>query len=91
MEPERTCHRRARAWGYASQDHDPKLTSQQGLEYNMNLSLERAQEAADYLTTNGMPADRIRSVIGAGPTTQFGTNLEDNGRVQLVFTYEQQP
>lgn len=67
MEPERTRHRRARAWG------------------------ERAQEAADCLTTNGIPADRIRSVIGAGPTTQFGPNLEDNRRVQLVMTYEQQP
>jgi RHS repeat-associated protein len=77
--------------GYASQEYDPKLTPEQGLEYNMNLSLKRAQEAADYLTANGIPADRIRSVIGAGPTTQFGPNLDDNRRVQLVFTYEQQP
>jgi outer membrane protein OmpA-like peptidoglycan-associated protein len=86
MEPDRKID----VVGYSSTEFDPKLSPEEGAEYNRGLSLSRAREAADYLISSGIPANRIRSVTGAGSTSRFGPSLEDNRRVQLVFTYEPQ-
>ena len=51
------------------------------LELNQNLSNRRAQSVASYLTSNGVPAQRI-SAYGAGPNQPIASNATEAGRAQ---------
>jgi outer membrane protein OmpA-like peptidoglycan-associated protein len=51
------------------------------LELNQNLSNRRAQSVASYLTSNGVPAQRISS-YGAGPNQPIASNASEAGRAQ---------
>jgi len=49
--------------------------------YNESLSVRRAQDVADYLTSMGIAADRM-SVIGAGETNPVASNKTRDGRAE---------
>ena len=51
------------------------------LQLNQNLSTQRAQSVASYLTANGVPGQRI-SAYGAGPSQPIASNATDAGRAQ---------
>jgi outer membrane protein OmpA-like peptidoglycan-associated protein len=51
------------------------------MELNQNLSNRRAQSVASYLTSNGVPAQRISS-YGAGPSQPIASNASEAGRAQ---------
>lgn len=59
--------------GYTDSSGDP--------EYNMGLSLRRAQSVADYLVETGVPAEKIR-VIGRGANDPLVSNSTLDGRMQ---------
>lgn len=59
--------------GYTDSSGDP--------EYNMGLSLRRAQSVADYLVETGIPAEKIR-VIGRGANDPLVSNSTLDGRMQ---------
>lgn len=48
---------------------------------NQALSERRAQAVSDYLVSQGVPADRIRSV-GKGPSSPVASNASQSGRAQ---------
>jgi outer membrane protein OmpA-like peptidoglycan-associated protein len=48
---------------------------------NQSLSERRAQAVSDYLTSQGVPADRIRSV-GKGESSPIASNASASGRAQ---------
>lgn len=48
---------------------------------NQALSMRRAQTVSDYLTSQGVPADRIRSV-GRGASAPIASNATADGRAQ---------
>lgn len=50
-------------------------------EYNMNLSVKRAQAVADYLTGLGVPKSRF-TIKGYGEMNPVATNETDEGRQQ---------
>ncbi|MFV9656030.1 MULTISPECIES: OmpA family protein [Pseudomonas] len=50
-------------------------------ELNQSLSQRRAQSVANYLTANGVAAQRI-SAYGAGPSQPIASNATDAGRAQ---------
>ncbi len=52
-----------------------------GRQHNMDLSLQRAQSVATYLTSQGVDASHL-SVRGAGPDQPIASNADVNGRAQ---------
>ncbi|MGB0843130.1 MAG: OmpA family protein [Alphaproteobacteria bacterium] len=60
--------------GYASTEGDNN--------YNLGLSERRARAVAAYLTGRGVPSSSLIST-GAGETTQFGSDLASNRRVEI--------
>jgi outer membrane protein OmpA-like peptidoglycan-associated protein len=50
-------------------------------ELNQNLSNQRANSVASYLTANGVPGNRISS-YGAGPSNPIASNATAEGRAQ---------
>ncbi len=48
-------------------------------EYNMGLSLRRAQAVSEYLVTLGVPADKLRA-LGRGENDPIASNNTDAGR-----------
>lgn len=60
--------------GYASTEGDAG--------YNQSLSERRARSVAAYLVGKGVPSSSLNS-SGAGETTQFGSDLASNRRVQI--------
>lgn len=50
--------------------------------YNLNLSERRARSVASYLVSRGVPSGSLFS-SGAGETTEFGSDLASNRRVQI--------
>ena len=61
--------------GYASEEGTE--------EYNMKLSLERAESVAEALMNEGVPADRIK-VEGAGETVEFSEEIPMLNRIVVV-------
>lgn len=59
--------------GYTDSTGDP--------EYNLDLSLRRAQAVRDYLVETGVPADKLR-VIGRGKADPIAPNTTAEGRAQ---------
>lgn len=60
--------------GYASTEGDDN--------YNLSLSERRARSVAAYLVNRGVPSGSLVP-SGAGETTQFGSDLASNRRVQI--------
>ena len=52
-------------YGYSSSEGDD--------DYNMQLSVERANGVREYLIANGIDSSRILEVEGRGETEKFGT------------------
>ena len=52
-----------------------------GRQHNMDLSLQRAQSVATYLTSQGVDQTHL-SVRGAGPDQPVASNADVNGRAQ---------
>ncbi|HSA59015.1 MAG TPA: OmpA family protein [bacterium] len=50
-------------------------------EYNQRLSEKRAQAVMQYLTNNGIPADRV-TAVGMGETKPVADNVTKSGRAQ---------
>ena len=50
-------------------------------EYNLELSVKRAQSVVQYLTQNGVPAGRLK-FRGEGEGRPISTNETDEGRAQ---------
>jgi outer membrane protein OmpA-like peptidoglycan-associated protein len=53
--------------------------SQGSVDFNQNLSLQRAQSVRDYLVSRGIAADRI-SANGLGSTRPIAPNNNPEGR-----------
>jgi outer membrane protein OmpA-like peptidoglycan-associated protein len=69
--------------------------SQGALAYNETLSQNRAQTVMSFLTSHGVPADRI-SARGLGPANPVASNdsaegRADNRRVEIVVTPPTEP
>jgi OOP family OmpA-OmpF porin len=59
--------------GYTDSTGDP--------DYNLDLSLRRAQSVRDYLVATGVPADKLR-VIGRGEADPIAPNTTPEGRAE---------
>jgi len=71
-------------YGYSSSEGDD--------DYNMQLSVERANGVREYLIANGIDSSRILEVEGRGETEKFGTgsgNYSKNRVAEISFTYEE--
>lgn len=67
--------------GYASMEGNPS--------FNQQLSQNRASAVASYLAQRGVAPSRI-SAVGRGQTSQFGSSLESNRRVEMTILAPQQ-
>ena len=66
--------------GYASQEGNK--------DYNMGLSIKRAEAVKGALIDRGVDSSSIRSVTGQGATTMFGDILKTNRRVLVISVDE---
>lgn len=62
--------------GYASEEGP--------VDYNLELSIARAESVKGALVDRGISADRIQNVVGKGATTIFGDILSNNRKVVIL-------
>ena len=68
-------------WGDIDVEVSGHTDSRGSDEYNMGLSLRRAEAVRDYLITKGISADRL-TAKGSGESQPIADNNTDEGRFQ---------
>jgi outer membrane protein OmpA-like peptidoglycan-associated protein len=68
--------------GYTDNAGWKNSTAEQSAQKNMNLSQQRAQSVTNYLQTQGVSANQIRSTMGYGEANPVADNSTAAGKAQ---------
>ena len=70
------------------------MTSEQSIQKNMDLSMDRASAVAQYLQSKGVSMEQIIAIEGLGPSSPIASNSTEAGRRQNrrveIFLYASQ-